>query len=406
VGFIEIALAAKTFVVEKGGSDKILVTDGVSEYVIEHDYNCYDSEFYDGATIYIDSYYTPSYGDKIIIPGYSNTVCEVTSADEVNIKRYYVDNVFDSEDKIIVTDKNGTQFLVEYGLGCGLSMWRYEGKTIDIDIGGSFLDGIGDRIYLFDSGRDCKVWDADELSSSGSYPSGGTSNINELLKSACPSNASYSNGQCFCNEGYVASGNACITYTQNCQNKYGVNSYGDKQYCYCSSGYELNSDKTSCVQSLICPANASKVSGSCVCNEGFVLKNGQCITHTTDCKLSFGEHVIGSKGNAGNSSCNCETGYVWNSTQTACVKIEVKPTQQPQTPVKPATETINPLKENKKELAVIKTENQENKKIITNETATSSPEKELNKESSEQNKQGFFSKIFNSIKGFFSRIFK
>ena len=39
-----------------------------------------------GATIYIDSYYTPSYGDKIIIPGYSNTVCEVTSADEVNIK--------------------------------------------------------------------------------------------------------------------------------------------------------------------------------------------------------------------------------------------------------------------------------------------------------------------------------
>ena len=126
MGSVDIASAAKTFIVEKGGSDKILVTDGISQYVIEHDYNCYDSDFYDGATIYIDSYYTPSYGDKIIIPGYSNTVCEVTSADEVNIKRYYVDNVFDSEDKIIVSDKKGTQFLVEYGLGCGLSMWRMD----------------------------------------------------------------------------------------------------------------------------------------------------------------------------------------------------------------------------------------------------------------------------------------
>src|SRR3989338_10949236 len=78
LGNIHTASAAKAFIVEKGGSDKILITDGVSQYVIEHDYNCYDSDFYDGATIYIDSYYTPSYGDKIIIPGYSNTVCEVT----------------------------------------------------------------------------------------------------------------------------------------------------------------------------------------------------------------------------------------------------------------------------------------------------------------------------------------
>lgn len=94
-----------------------MATDGISQYVIEHDYNCYDSDFSDGATIYIDSYYTPSYGDKIIIPGHVNKVCEVTSADEVNIKRYYVDHVFDLGNKIIVTDKSGTQFLVEYGIG-------------------------------------------------------------------------------------------------------------------------------------------------------------------------------------------------------------------------------------------------------------------------------------------------
>lgn len=369
IGNTHIALAAKTFIVEKGGSDKILVTDGVSEYVIEHDYNCYDSDFYDGATIYIDSYYTPSYGDKIIIPGYSNTVCEVTSADEVNIKRYYVDNVFDSEDKIIVSDKSGTQFLVEYGLGCGLSMWRYEGKNIDIDIGGSFLDGIGDRIYLFDSGRDCKVWDADELSSGNSYSSGGTSNIDELLKSACPANSQYLNGQCFCNDGYVASGNTCI-------------------------------------KNVACPANSTKVGQGCVCNDGYVFKNNQCVTHTEDCRLTFGDHVIGSKGNTGNSSCNCDAGYIWNSTQTACTKIEIKPTQQVQIPIKPTTETINAPKDAQKEPTTTSIKNQEEKKIIADNATTSSLEKEIKKESGEQNKQGFFSKFFSSIKGFFSRVFR
>lgn len=369
MGDVYIALAAKGFVVEKGGSDKVLVTDGISQYVIEHDYNCYDSDFYDGATIYIDSYYTPSYGDKIIIPGYSNKVCEVTSADEVNIKRYDVDNVFDSEDKIIVSDKSGTQFLVEYGLGCGLSMWRYEGKTIDIDIGGSFLDGIGDRIYLFDSGRDCKVWDADEISSGSSYSSGGTPNIDELLKSACPANSRYSNGQCFCNTGYVASGNTCI-------------------------------------ENVLCLANATKVGQSCVCNDGYVFKNNQCVTHTEDCRLTFGEHVIGSKGNAGNSSCNCEVGYIWNSNQTACIKLEIQPTQPIPTPTKPTTETISPPKEVKKEQIAPVIKNQEEKKIVVDKSATSSPEKEIEKKTDTQGKQGFLSKFFNSIKSFFSRIFR
>ena len=48
VGYFDIAFAAKGFIVEKGGSNKILVTDGISQYVIEHDYNCYNSDFYDG----------------------------------------------------------------------------------------------------------------------------------------------------------------------------------------------------------------------------------------------------------------------------------------------------------------------------------------------------------------------
>jgi len=70
----------------------------------------------------------------------------------------------------------------------------------------------------------------------------------QLQAQSCPVNSYYSNGKCSCNEGYVASGSVCITYSQNCQIKYGQNSYGDKQYCHCSAGYEFNSGKTTCLK--------------------------------------------------------------------------------------------------------------------------------------------------------------
>jgi len=69
-----------------------------------------------------------------------------------------------------------------------------------------------------------------------------------LQAQSCSANSYYSNGQCTCNEGYVANGSVCITYSQSCQLKYGQNSYGDKQLCYCSAGYEFNAAKTACVK--------------------------------------------------------------------------------------------------------------------------------------------------------------
>ncbi len=227
--------------------------------------------------------------------------------------------------------------------------------------------------------------------------------LENLLKSACPSNSTYVNGQCTCNDGFVANGSVCVLYTQSCQLKYGSNSYGDKQYCYCSAGYEFNSDRTSCVQSITCQANATKIGGSCICNDGFVLRNNQCITYTADCRLSFGDHVIGSKGNANNSSCNCEAGYVWNSSQTACITPEIKPVSLPSEPVKQNTEITPPQKVQNKE-----PDTPAKSQIAKEETpdgvvATSSRPADQSNESSGQ---GFFSKVFSSIKSFFSRIFK
>lgn len=88
----------------------------------------------------------------------------------------------------------------------------------------------------------------------------------------CPENSSLLNGSCYCNtgyeinttkdgciirntcsEGYVLKGNSCITYTQDCTNVYGQNTYGQKgesdgtSLCYCALGYKWNDGKTSCI---------------------------------------------------------------------------------------------------------------------------------------------------------------
>lgn len=241
-------------------------------------------------------------------------------------------------------------------------------------------------------------------------PSGGYSGssgysqqeLENLLKSICPANSTYVNGQCTCNDGFTTNGSICITYTQNCQLKYGPNSYGDKQYCYCSTGYEFNSDKTACVQSVVCPVNATRVGSSCICSEGFVLKNGQCITNTADCRLSFGDHVVGSKGNAGNSSCNCEAGYTWNATQTGCIKIKVQPTVAPTQPTERKTEVAPPPKTEQKVQSVKKEIIEEKtKEDVAKDASTTSPAAEAKK-----TEGGFFAKVFSSIKNFFSRIFR
>ena len=72
---------------------------------------------------------------------------------------------------------------------------------------------------------------------------------NQCVKNiTCSTNSTLIGDTCICNAGYVASGSLCITYNQSCQNSYGANSYGDKDNCYCSTGYQMNSAKTKCVK--------------------------------------------------------------------------------------------------------------------------------------------------------------
>ncbi|MCX6722677.1 MAG: hypothetical protein NT094_01240 [Candidatus Staskawiczbacteria bacterium] len=337
---------AKGFIVEKSGGSKILITDGYSEYIIEHNYDCYDSEFIEGATIYIDSYISPMYGDTIIISGgFSKSTCEVTSSNEVNIKRYYVDKVLDSDDKIIVTDKNSVQYLVEYGLGCGLSMWRYEGKTVDIDIGGSFLDGIGDRMYLFDSGRDCKIWDGEEIGSNTSSYSNfsNTSGYTPpVSKNTCPLNSHTSTTditKCTCDIGYQSNPtkDACIlapvkTNDQLCRDSFGVNAGWDgttvssgSPNCICQSGYVWNTGRTSCdfdIRAILLPGCSSTA--------------GYSATTGISC----------------DGANKCSNGTQLDATKTKCVSPTV--VQPKKTESK--TSIITPVKKNIKKVDTIKVE--------------------------------------------------
>lgn len=132
----------------------------------------------------------------------------------------------------------------------------------------------------------------------------------------CPLNSSYAGGKCGCNDGYLLSGNSCITYKQSCQIQFGVNAYGDEKFCYCEKGYQWNLGKTSCVQ--IAPPT---------CLDGYVLDaNNKCISYTESCRTSHNGdlNILGMKNGDGQVSCVCVNGYVWNGSKCATVLVDEK----------------------------------------------------------------------------------
>ncbi|MCK4540377.1 hypothetical protein KAU09_04450 [Candidatus Parcubacteria bacterium] len=192
-------------------------------------------------------------------------------------------------------------------------------------------------------------------------------------------NSSYNslNSNCECNYGYILSGGKCISNDDYCEDLYGWNSsynilydnckcdygyelkygsctkkvdtsyqYSDIDYdkisellkeyktesncpinssvgsddkCYCNDGYKINSNKDGCVR-ILCSTHSKLIGNECICDEGYI-KNGLfCITHTENCKKSFGDNVVGVQDDS-DSSCYCSDGYEWNHDKTNCVKI-------------------------------------------------------------------------------------
>ncbi len=129
-----------------------------------------------------------------------------------------------------------------------------------------------------------------------------------------------------------------LTNDQICQNQYGVNSdYTNNNsqggiVCGCQSGYTWNSDDTACVE--LPPETGYQVcaqaypnetwdgtyssSGqyNCVCDTGYIMYGGQCVSGYTYCTDTEG---YGANYNAGTNSCACDSGYAYSN--GTCVDI-------------------------------------------------------------------------------------
>jgi len=78
----------------------------------------------------------------------------------------------------------------------------------------------------------------------------------------CQENSYLVGDKCFCSDGYVVLNNKCVTYVAACQSKYGINSYGDKSFCYCTDGFGWNSERTACIKKTAINNKASKTNNN------------------------------------------------------------------------------------------------------------------------------------------------
>lgn len=190
----------------------------------------------------------------------------------------------------------------------------------------------------------------------GYINSGGSCvNADSLCYSQLGYSSSYNSidNTCECDSGYViGTSGQCISANSYCSSKIGImskyNSYSNK--CECMYGYELvgsscNRKKTSnttstyssyytpkssytSIKTVSCPANSYSSGGSCYCSSGYKISSDKssCVTISTNtndkiCTSYYGlnSHWNGAKTSSGSLICDCESGYNWNTTRTACV---------------------------------------------------------------------------------------
>jgi len=129
---------------------------------------------------------------------------------------------------------------------------------------------------------------------------------------------------------YGNSQNYVDTYYQNYSyyDPYNQSFYNNNPYNYNSYYYDYQNqnyynpnlyDGYYNSQSYYYPSNYQNY-GINYCGVGFVNKGGSCISHTEDCKRTFGGNIgYGVAGTRNNSVCYCESGYDWNFNRTSCV---------------------------------------------------------------------------------------
>lgn len=119
----------------------------------------------------------------------------------------------------------------------------------------------------------------------------------------CTANATYNGSQCICNAGYSSLSGYCVS------NQRALEALKPR------TGQAITPQQVTQVPT--CAANATYNGSQCICNTGYFSDSGACITGAQSCINNYGSNSVY---NSADNSCDCVSGFVWNSGQTACVK--------------------------------------------------------------------------------------
>lgn len=134
-------------IVDYSSTEGFLVSDGSSDWLIDPSYSCSISSSDVGDTIYINTAYSPSYGEEIYYDGiYGDQYCEVSnSPTELNFQSYAILDYL-SSDGLLITD-GADYWIVDTSYSCSFSSVNENG-TIYVD---STAPAYGDAVYLYSS---------------------------------------------------------------------------------------------------------------------------------------------------------------------------------------------------------------------------------------------------------------
>jgi hypothetical protein len=147
--------------------------------------------------------------------------------------------------------------------------------------------------------------------SQGSYYYQGLYYSQSSYTPVCPQNAYSIGSSCYCNFGYIASGNKCTLKTITYSSYYPTASYSnlscpahssessdDSSKCTCDTGYKVSKDKSKCIK--ITAKENDKI-----CRADFGLRSKWDKTYNEEDKTI---------------NCVCKTNYEWNTQRTSCIK--------------------------------------------------------------------------------------
>lgn len=199
----------------------------------------------------------------------------------------------------------------------------------------------------------CQCMSGYVVDSTGSCTSG---NIVCHQKYGYGSSYNYSDKTCSCDAGYkFDSTGQCVSQLTYCTNTFGYGSEYSylKSSCVCRTGYVVNSNTNKCEldtssytypssyippTTTTCPLNSYASGGSCYCSVGYQLSSDKasCVvtpvkTNDQICQDSFGINSIwiGTKNDNGTLNCNCKIGYEWDSVNKSSCVVHVVPVLPP-----------------------------------------------------------------------------